>query len=101
MPDTFGKEYTMDNEYTIDLGNVFSVDELHDVLREELPMPEYYGGTLDALYDVLTDEGQKWHITFTGCSDAEAILGKYFRNLKKMFERATGECPDLEIILID
>lgn len=91
----------MENEFNIDLSNIYSVDEFHDVLREELPLPEYYGGTLDALHDVLTDEGRNWHITFTGCSDAEAILGKYFRTLRRMFENTSRECPELEVILID
>ena len=45
-------------QYKIDLGRIYSVDEFQDVLKENLPLPEYYGGTLDALYDVLTDEGR-------------------------------------------
>ncbi len=78
-------------DYEIDLGRIYSVDEFQDVLREALPLPEYYGGTLDALYDVFTDQGRKWSIRFTGCVEAEAILGKYMRNFKKMCQRAVGE----------
>ncbi len=91
----------MDNAFKIDLSNVYSVDEFHDVLREELPLPEYYGGTLDALHDVLSDVGRNWHITFTGCSDAEAILGKYFRTLRRMLKDTEKECPELEVTLED
>ena len=29
--------------------------EIHDYLKENLGFPEYYGGNLSALYDVLTD----------------------------------------------
>ncbi len=91
------KEY----QYNIDLGRIYSVDEFQDVLRENLPLPEYYGGTLDSLYDVLTDEGCKWTILFTGFAEAEAILGKYARSFKRMCERACKECVDLQIDFLD
>ncbi len=41
-------------KYYIDLRNVNSPEQLHDVLEEALPLPEYYGRNLDALYDILT-----------------------------------------------
>ncbi len=90
-----------DFQYEIDLSNIFSVDEFHDVLRENLPLPEYYGGTLDALFDVFTDEGCKWTIHFTGVSDAEAILGKYMRSFKRMCERACAESEEMRIEFTD
>lgn len=40
--------------YTINLSGVNSRDALHDALEKALPLPEYYGRNLDALYDVLT-----------------------------------------------
>ena len=30
-------------------------EQLHDYLQEMLPLPEYYGRNLDALYDCLTE----------------------------------------------
>ncbi len=87
--------------YKIDLGRIYSVDEFQDVLKENLPLPEYYGGTLDAFYDVLTDEGRDWTICFGGCTEAEAILGKYMRRFKSMCERAMKEVPDLKISFED
>lgn len=90
-----------ENEYNIDLKNIYSADDLHELLGEILPLPEYYGGTLDALYDVLTDTGQKWSIHFTGAADAEAILGKYMRSLKKMCARAVKEYGDRDITFED
>ena len=87
-------------DYEIDLGRIYSVDEFQDVLRQSLPLPEYYGGTLDALYDVFTDQGRNWSIYFTGCAEAEAILGKYMRNFKKMCQRASAE-TDMIIVFED
>ena len=80
-----------ENIYEIDLSGIYSVEELQDLLREKLPLPAYYGGTLDALYDVLTDEGINWSINISGTDDAEAILGKYMRNFKKMCRRVNEE----------
>ena len=33
-------------------------EEAHAYLKEELDLPEYYGGNLDALYDCLSEMGQ-------------------------------------------
>ena len=85
------KKKEKENLYEIDLNGIFSVEEMQELLREKLPLPAYYGGTLDALYDVLTDEGMNWNILITGTDDAEAILGKYMRNFKKMCKRVNTE----------
>ena len=39
--------------YTIDLTKVHSYYELHEHLMEVLPLPDYYGRNLDALWDSL------------------------------------------------
>ena len=39
--------------YTIDLDRVHSLYELHDHLEEVLPLPDYYGRNMDALWDSL------------------------------------------------
>ncbi len=39
--------------YTIDLTQVHSYFELHDHLMEVLPLPDYYGRNMDALWDSL------------------------------------------------
>ena len=41
--------------YTIDLSGVYNADELHTAIREVLPVPDFYGNNLDALYDILSD----------------------------------------------
>ena len=38
---------------TIDLNRVHSLYELHDHLEEVLPLPDYYGRNMDALWDSL------------------------------------------------
>ena len=95
------KKKEKETTYEIDLNGIFSVEELQELLREKLPLPAYYGGTLDALYDVLTDEGMNWNMKITGTQDAEAILGKYMRNFKKMCKRVNEESEKERIIFAE
>ena len=84
-------------EYHIDLKNIFSADDFHELLEQTLPLPDYYGRNLDALYDVLTEQSEGWDITFSGCADAEAILGKYMKSIRRMCEKAQGENEKLKV----
>ena len=43
------------DEYLIDLSGVTDRDSLHQCLRDALPLPEWYGNNLDALYDSMTE----------------------------------------------
>lgn len=74
--------------YTIDLSTVQDKDALHDKLAQSLPLPDYYGRNLDALYDCLLEPHGIWNIRFTGCEQAESRLGGYFQGLKESFEDA-------------
>jgi len=39
---------------TLDTSNVSTIAELHEALRRQLDLPDYYGQNLDALWDCLT-----------------------------------------------
>ena len=52
--------------YTINLTQVHSYLELHDHLMEVLPLPDYYGRNMDALWDSL-------HCWFDGPTTIEVI----------------------------
>ena len=92
----------MAREYRIDLSGVTARKELHKRLKEQLPMPEWYGCNLDALYDALTDpsfaEGEEARIEFCGTQDLEQALPRYFRAFREMC-RAAQENSSLIIIL--
>ena len=95
MPDTATKYY-------FDLSACYSPEDVHDVIRDVLPLPEYYGGNLDALYDVLTDPHAPWELAFTGCGTAEAIVGaKFVRALKRTCEDAQEESGELTVTFED
>ena len=88
----------MAKKFTLDLSACYSPEDVHDVIRDALPLPEYYGGNLDALYDVLTDPHLPWELTFTRCRIVEAIVGaKYMRSLKRMCADAEKESGHLTI----
>lgn len=61
----------------IDTKQISSVQLLQDFLRQELNCPSYYGGNLDALYDVLT----------TIHEDTEIYISKYENSQDKSFNR--------------
>ena len=44
--------------YELDGRRLSDKTEAHVYLQETLPLPEYYGRNLDALYDVLTEQGE-------------------------------------------
>ncbi len=61
----------------IDTKQLNSVQLLQDFLKQTLDFPSYYGGNLDALYDVLT----------TIHEDTEIYISKYENGLDKSFNR--------------
>lgn len=48
-------EVLCDDAITLDLSACRNREELYDVLRGSMKLPEYFGGNLDALWDVLTE----------------------------------------------
>ena len=85
-PSPAGQDST--EHYTIDLSGITDKDGLHGLLAKILPLPDYYGRNLDALYDCLLEPHGPWDISFTGCEQAEARLGSYFTGLRETFEDA-------------
>ena len=98
----------MEQVFYIDLKDVTTKKALHEAIARELPLPDYYGHNLDALYDVLTEQGEGWNIIFynttaLGKEPSESTtedageMSKYFTRLKKMCKQAVSECDNLQI----
>lgn len=81
----------MKQEFTIDLKGVRSASGLHRKLVEALPLPADYGRNLDALYDVLTEYGADWKITFVNATAAPEPL-------RAVCTDAMADTPGLEIV---
>ena len=60
--------------YRIDIRDVRTRDELHSKIAEVLPLPEYYGRNLDALFDILTESAEERVIEFITEPSVEEAL---------------------------
>ncbi len=72
---------------------------LHEVLRAELPLPDYYGKNLDALYDCLTDLHEDVRIEVRGVGTLKQRLGYYAHSFLIVLRRAAAENPHLKVKL--
>lgn len=77
-------------------GNTNYREKLHNLLKESLKLPEYYGKNLDALHDCLTEMGE-CTITFRNLSSLSP-LGEYGASLLKVLEDSAHENKELTLI---
>ena len=72
--------------YTIDFSNVEHYMEIHPIIQKALDFPDYYGGSLDALWDCLRDMvGEPIHIEIIGLELIERRFGDYAAKLIETF----------------
>jgi len=83
-------------EYFINFSTVTDKDSLHRKLAACLPLPEYYGHNLDALFDCLTDLGP-CIITLSGSRWLDS-LGSTGTALRQVFTDAAEENKNLTFI---
>ena len=71
--------------YKVDFSNIEDYREIHQILKESLDFPDYYGGNLDALFDCLTDMlGDISIIEIHGIENLKKFDG-YDKRLLKVF----------------
>lgn len=86
----------MKKDYLIDFNNVNNRETLHEYLKENLELPEYYGKNLDALSDCLTQMSETT-ITFRNLSSLKC-LGEYEYSLLEVLEDSAKENPELTLL---
>lgn len=98
----------MQKVYTIDLSELVNLEkeDLYDLIKEKLHLPDYCGTNLDALYDALTQIGE-CDINIIDCpkevsGDANMDEGnlKYIGKIKKVFEDASELNPSINLHII-
>ncbi len=87
----------MENEYIIDLAGAGSEEDIQERIAESLPLPDYYGNNLDALYDVLTEMGDGWHIVIANQYDVDEEVRNYVDDLINVLEDASAVVDDLVV----
>ena len=71
--------------------------DLHAALAGALNFPEWYGGNLDALHDLLTAIGTDTNLQLHDWPSAEAALGPYGPRVEKVLAIAALKNPKLTI----
>lgn len=89
------------DEYLIDLSGVTDKDSLHRCLRDALPLPEWYGNNLDALYDSMTEMSVPVTIRFLGSEKAQDRLGDYFEMFRRVLQDVRSDLPGLTVLFED
>lgn len=84
--------------YFIELSDIRDRDSLHCRLKSSLPLPDYYGGNLDALYDWLTALPET-AIEFHGFRILKENLDTYADAFVLALTDAAAQNPRLDIIL--
>ena len=87
--------------FTLDLSGVKTKEELHDLLQKVLPLPDYYGRNLDALFDVLICISEPMEIRFQNTIVAENYIGDYLYSLFRLCEDLQAENHLFTFSIID
>ena len=90
----------MTDIYYIDLSEIYDREALYEKLFKILPLPEYCGRNLDALYDVFTGEFSDCRLFFSGAKLLEENLSGYGSMLRTMCQEAAENNPGLEIFFL-
>ena len=88
-------------EFIIDLEGAGSEEEVQERIMEALPLPDYYGENLDALYDVLTEYGDGWHIIVRNTDDVDDDVRQYVDDMMGVFEDASAVVNDMTVEVED
>lgn len=80
----------------IDCSSIRDKEALHSTLSAALSFPDWYGKNLDALYDCLSAVTASVHLLHW--DQAEAALGNYGKNARRVLTEATERNLPLEIL---
>lgn len=72
-----------------------SREAAHEYISRKLGFPEYYGGNLDALWDMLSTVSYPLHISIINAEKLNEHLGEYADSLINVFVEAGEENENL------
>lgn len=88
-------------DFRVDLAGVNDRQALFDRLAKCLPLPDYCGANLDALYDVLTECGSWESIRFENCREADRAMPGYMDAFREMCGDVCAEWDCREITFLE
>ena len=85
---------------TLDSYDLTGIDDLHDKIAEGFEFPEYYGGNLDALYDMLTTGGDM-ELRLMHREALQMLPGNYGQRFLETLEDAANDQPRFRLVYPD
>lgn len=79
-------------------GELRSMAEVHRVFAECLRFPDWYGGNLDALYDLLTAEQEEVRIVLWEEELLRDALGARYRALRRVLTDSAEENDRISLV---
>ena len=83
------------DDQLLDLSDVVTKEELHEIVRIFFGFPEYYGRNLDALYDSLTDISEPFSVTILLPENWPKEHSQYITNFIKVCKDAANSNDNL------
>ena len=77
----------------IDISELETPADLHEIIKLKLDLPEYYGRNLDALHDVLTSISSL-HLILCGSNDTYNSLKEYLPRLQRVLRVSADNNPN-------
>ncbi|SCW50462.1 diguanylate cyclase (GGDEF) domain-containing protein [Ruminococcaceae bacterium YRB3002] len=84
----------MNNSVLINLSGINSKEMLHGIVKEAFGFPDYYGGNLDALHDMLTSLDTPKHLVVAGEDDPDPEMRTYIPKFVKVLADSAEENPN-------
>ena len=69
--------YAYKEKYTLDFSKIQHWNEFHQIIKQELDFPDYYGENWDAFWDCITDMVDGRRILYIEIIGAEVLQQKY------------------------
>lgn len=86
-------------KYQLDFKMIANKDELHQYLKKQLGLSDYYGANLDALYDELTDFENNTIIEIENFNFFQEKELKYSNLLLEVFNDVIEQNSFIQIII--
>ncbi len=84
-------------KYILDLSDVTDRDELYDAIEDQLPVPNYFGRNLDALYDDLSEVSDDWDLVVKNYEEFADSDPQYFKKFKHTLKDLMVDIPDFTV----